>query len=243
VKRWLISILALLCIAAAARAQDFQSLMNAADTFYEKGDYKSAALYYEQGLAVIEAKAPGEDLLVASVHLRLGNCYLRMNNQNNALFHYFQALDRAKRGIVVDKKASAIMFGAYGAILDIYDQQGLTRPMLTITDEFIAFIDEYNKAPLPEDVIPKAAVNNFLAYCWAQKGDRLDEALALIEESLKSEPKSAAYLDTKGWILLKMGRVDEAKKVLAEALDRCKKDKEPCPVIENHLKKATGRAR
>jgi tetratricopeptide (TPR) repeat protein len=243
VKRALISMLVLLAVASAAAAQDLQSLMGAADAFYEKGDYRNAALYYEQGLAAIEAKAPGEDLLVATVHLRLGDCYLRMNNQNNALLHYFEALDRAKRGIVVDPKASGIVFGAYGAILDIYDQQELTKPMLAITDEFIAFIQEYNKSPLPEDVIPKAAVNNFLAYCWAQKGERLDEALALIEESLKSEPKDPAYLDTKGWILLKMGRVDEAKSVLTKALDLCKKDKDPCVVIETHLKKAAGRTR
>ena len=232
------------CLAAAAFAQDINSLFDMGEALFEKGDYRNAALYFEQGLVLVKTKAPDENVPIARIHLRIGQCYMAMNNYNNALFNFYEALDRAKRGIVVDRNgASAIMFGAYGSILDVYDQEGLTGPMLDVTDEFIAFIEEYNKSPLPEEVLPKAGVNNFLAYCWAQKGQRLDEALVLIEESLKSEPKSAAFLDTKGWVLLKMGKIEEAKKVLSKALDLCKKGEDSCFVIERHLKLATEQGR
>lgn len=227
--------------AAAAHAQDLDSLMATGDKLFEKGDYRSASLYYEEGLALVTAKAPEESLLIALIHMQLGRCYVMLNNDNTALINYHEALARAKREIVTDReKAARIIFGAYGSILDIYDRLGLTGPMLDVTDEFIAFIEDYRKSPLPEDVISPAQVDNFLAYCLAQKGDRLTEALTLVESALKTDPKSAAFLDTKGWVLLKMGRVEEAKTVLKDAVDLCKKGDDSCYVIERHLKIAAG---
>jgi tetratricopeptide (TPR) repeat protein len=135
------------------------------------------------------------------------------------------------------------MFSAYGAILDIYDSQGMGEPMLDITNDFIAFIEEYKKAPLSTDIIPQSEVDNFLAYCLAQKGERLNEALGLIDKALKTEPESAAFIDTRGWILLKLGRVSEARDELKKALGICKKADDNCTVIEKHLKKAQGETR
>ena len=76
------------CLAAAASAQDFKSLMGMGDALFEKKDYRNAALYYEQGLALAKTKAQGENLLIALIHMQLGQCYFRMNNLNNALFNY-----------------------------------------------------------------------------------------------------------------------------------------------------------
>lgn len=238
------SIALVLAAAAAAYAQDLNSLMAAGDSLFEKGDYRSAALYYEEGLSLVKAQAPGENLPIAVIHLQLGRCYVMLNNDNTALINYHEALFRAKLEIVNDReKAARIIFGAYGSILDIYDRLGLTGPMLGVTDEFIVFIEDYRTSPLPEDVISTGEVNNFLAYCLAQKGERLDEALRLVDSALKSEPKSAAFLDTKGWVLLKMGRVKEARGVLKDAVDLCKKGDESCYIIERHLKIATGDVR
>jgi tetratricopeptide (TPR) repeat protein len=237
----IICIIVLGLAAAAAHAQDLDSLMATGDKLFEKGDYRAASLYYEEGLALVTAKAPEESLLIALIHMQLGRCYVMLNNDNTALINYHEALARAKREIVTDQeKAARIIFGAYGSILDIYDRLGLTGPMLDVTDEFIAFIEDYRKSPLPEDVISPAQVDNFLAYCLAQKGDRLTEALTLVESALKTDPKSAAFLDTKGWVLLKMGRVEEAKTVLKDAVDLCKKGDDSCYVIERHLKIAAG---
>jgi tetratricopeptide (TPR) repeat protein len=240
----IICIIVLGLAAAAAHAQDLDSLMTTGDKLFEKGDYRSASLYYEEGLSLVMAKAPEESLLIALIHMQMGRCYVMLNNDNTALINYHEALSRAKREIVTDReKAARIIFGAYGSILDIYDRLGLSGPMLDVTDEFIAFIEDYRKSPLPEDVISPAQVDNFLAYCLAQKGDRLTEALTLIESALKTDPKSAAFLDTKGWVLLKMGRVEEARTVLKDAVDLCKKSEDSCYVIERHLKIAVGDVR
>ncbi len=243
-KRAAIVLLIVIALAAAAYAQDLDSLMRAGDSLFNKGDYRGAALYYEESLALVRTQAPEENLLIALIHMHLGRCYVMLNNDNPALINYHEALIRAKREIVTQReKAVSILFMAYGSILDIYDRLGMTGPMLTITDEFIAFIDDYRESPLAEDVISTAEVNNFLAYCLAQKGDRLNEALTLVDEALKSEPKSAAFLDTKGWVLVKMGKVEEARDVLKDALDICKKGDDSCYVIERHLKIASGDVR
>jgi tetratricopeptide (TPR) repeat protein len=243
-KRFFIITLFLLSWGTLAFSQDVTDVINMGDSLFKKGDYKNAALAYEEGVAVIEAKAPDEYIPIAVIRMQLGNCYLMMNNNNYALLNYHEALKDAKRGIVVDReRAVQIMFSAYGAILDIYDSQGMTGPMLDITDDFIAFIGEYKKAPLSTDIIPQSEVDNFLAYCLAQKGERLDEALGLIDKALKTEPESAAFIDTRGWILLKMGRVTEARDELKKALGICKKADDNCTVIEKHLKKALGETR
>ncbi len=231
-------------LATAVYAQDLNSLMATGDALFKKGDYRGASLYYEESLSLVAAKAPNENLIIAYIHMQLGGCYVMLNNDNTALINYHAALTRAKPEIVTDReKAARIMFGAYGSILDIYDRLGLTEPMRATTDEFIAFIEDYRRSPLPEDVISTAAVNNLLAYCLAQKGDRLKEALVLAESALKADPKSAAFLDTKGWVLLKMGRVEEARDILKDAVDLCKKGEDSCYVIERHLKIAAGEMR
>lgn len=72
---------------------------------------------------------------------------------------------------------------------------------------------------------------NYLAYTWAEKGVRLDEANRLVNEALNAEPENAAYLDTKGWILFKSGRVFDALQFLLRAAEYDKDE----PVILDHV--------
>lgn len=51
---------------------------------------------------------------------------------------------------------------------------------------------------------------NALGYTLADQTDRFDEALELIEKALNGAPDSPAILDSMGWVLLKLGRLDEA---------------------------------
>lgn len=51
------------------------------------------------------------------------------------------------------------------------------------------------------------AMNN-LAYSWAERNVRLDEAQPLIKRVLAVEPDNSSYLDTLGWILFKQGRYE-----------------------------------
>jgi len=53
-------------------------------------------------------------------------------------------------------------------------------------------------------------VLNYLAYMWAESGQKLDKALEYVNRALKLVPNSAAYLDTRGWIYFKQKHYAEA---------------------------------
>lgn len=207
------------------------------DKLFESKEYLKAAEYYEQGLKIVINTSPTEEALIGLIHIRIARCYYQTSNFNEALLNFSEALKRGNNAKAIDpNEANIIIFTSYGSILDIYDNIGLEKQMLKVTDEFTAFIKEYQKAPLPEDQIPKSNVNNFLAYCYAQKGENLEEALRLIDEALKDEPDSYAMMDTKGWVLYKMGETKKALKLLEKALKKCEKNKDKCTVIERHFK-------
>ncbi len=73
-------------------------------------------------------------------------------------------------------------------------------------------------------------LKNFLAYLWAEAGKRLDEANRLVTDALRQKPENAAYLDTKGWILFKLGRHYDALQWLLKAAETDKEE----PVILDH---------
>lgn len=58
---------------------------------------------------------------------------------------------------------------------------------------------------------------NHLGYLWAEKGENLDRARAMIEVALKAEPENPAYLDSMGWVLFKLGKPAEALVFLEKA--------------------------
>ena len=83
-------------------------------------------------------------------------------------------------------------------------------------------------------------LKNFLAYHWAEAATRLDEADRLVSDALLLQPDNAAYLDTKGWVLFKLGRYYEALQWLLKAAELDKEE----PEIFDHagdVLKAVGR--
>lgn len=64
----------------------------------------------------------------------------------------------------------------------------------------------------------KALFQNNFSYSLAQRGEKLDYALDLVDDALKQEPENGAYLDTKGWVLFKMGKYEESLKYIQNSL-------------------------
>ena len=62
-----------------------------------------------------------------------------------------------------------------------------------------------------------AGALNYLGYMLANRGQKLPDALALIDRALAVEPGNPAYLDSRGWALFKMGRTTEAEAPLRQA--------------------------
>jgi len=59
---------------------------------------------------------------------------------------------------------------------------------------------------------------NNLGYFLAERNEKLDEALKLIQEAVKSEPENSSYLDSLGWVYFKLGKLDLAEENLKKAL-------------------------
>lgn len=73
---------------------------------------------------------------------------------------------------------------------------------------------------------------NYLAYMWAERGERLDAALRYVREALKREPNNGAFLDTLGWIYYQQGRYQEAEVELRRALAALPEED---PTVLDHL--------
>jgi tetratricopeptide (TPR) repeat protein len=73
---------------------------------------------------------------------------------------------------------------------------------------------------------------NYLGYMWAERGEKLDRARGLIEKALKAEPKSAAYLDSMGWVLFKLNQPKAALNYLLQAVAL---NGEPDATLYDHL--------
>ncbi len=70
-------------------------------------------------------------------------------------------------------------------------------------------------AESPDD----AASANYVGYMWADRGERLEEALRLIRRAVELEPDNPAYQDSLGWVHFRLGNLDEAERWLRLAAD------------------------
>jgi len=72
---------------------------------------------------------------------------------------------------------------------------------------------------------------NYLGYMWVDRGERVEEGLALIEQAVAAEPDNGNYQDSLGWARYRQGRFEEAVTILERAVSV-----EPgSAVINDHL--------
>jgi len=64
-----------------------------------------------------------------------------------------------------------------------------------------------------------ALVNNNYAYSLSERGERLKEALRMVEIAISADPNNTSYLDTIGWVYFKLGDYREAKVNLEKAIE------------------------
>jgi tetratricopeptide (TPR) repeat protein len=72
---------------------------------------------------------------------------------------------------------------------------------------------------------------NYLAYSLAEMNTDLDKALAMAEKAVALQPRDAYIRDTHGWVLYRMGRFEDAVKILELA----HKTKPEESIIAEHL--------
>ncbi|WP_296596903.1 tetratricopeptide repeat protein [Phenylobacterium sp.] len=72
---------------------------------------------------------------------------------------------------------------------------------------------------------------NYLGYAWIDRGERLDEAMGMVEKAVASNPRSGAIVDSLGWAHYRLGDYKKAVEVLEQAVELEAGD----PEINNHL--------
>lgn len=85
-------------------------------------------------------------------------------------------------------------------------------------------LDKYNIAIeilenfASRDSVPPELLNN-LAYALCEANKDMERALNYVNRALDAQPDNYIYLDTKAWILYKLGRSEEAKYYIQRALE------------------------
>ncbi|OHB30378.1 MAG: hypothetical protein A2790_17355 [Phenylobacterium sp. RIFCSPHIGHO2_01_FULL_69_31] len=72
---------------------------------------------------------------------------------------------------------------------------------------------------------------NYLGYAWIDRGERLQEAMGMVERAVASNPRSGAIVDSLGWAHYRLGDYKKAVEVLEQAVELEAGD----PEINNHL--------
>lgn len=73
---------------------------------------------------------------------------------------------------------------------------------------------------------------NYYGYMLADKGIKLQKAREMIEKAVQQEPKNAAYIDSLGWVLFRLGKNEEG---LAQIQKAIQLTEEPDATLYEHL--------
>lgn len=72
---------------------------------------------------------------------------------------------------------------------------------------------------------------NYLGYAWIDRGERLQEAMGMVEKAVAANPRSGAIVDSLGWAHYRLGDYKKAVEILEGAVELEAGD----PEINNHL--------
>ncbi len=145
------------------------------------------------------------------VHIALANIYMRLKRWNEA----GEQLDLAEP-LATKQDDKVYVYFLRGALAEHQkhydDAEEQFRKVLAI--------DPNNSMTL-----------NYLGYMQADRGVKLDEALAMIQKAVKEEPQNYAYLDSLGWAYFKLGQYQLSEDNLRRATERNASD----PTVHDHL--------
>ena len=145
----------------------------------------------------ILALSPNSDKFIQdfTVQYLLGTAYYQLQDFNNAKLHLAQALS-------------------------IYPESRNTKHNLALIYDSTEMWDDSDKLYLEliaTDSTDAQAFNNY-AYSLVERGENVDFALELATNAIRLSPRSAAYLDTVGWIYYKLDRFEDALKYIRKSL-------------------------
>lgn len=79
-----------------------------------------------------------------------------------------------------------------------------------------------------------STLNNY-AYYLAQNGERLNDALIMIEDALKQSSDNVNVIDTYAWVLYQLGRYEDAKKQIERCANLSERQGGASDTVKEHL--------
>lgn len=211
------------------RVRDYLGLM-----YEERKDYENAILAYEANLEI-------EPSFYDS-RLHLGFLAYRLKRYDEAIPHLDKAVD-----LHPERPESHLLLGLTYLAMEQYRLATSTFELgiehhPTFPDLHFNLGAAYDKLHQFEDVVKEmekvlsldadhADALNYLGYTYADRGINIEEALRLTKRAVSLKPNNGYYVDSLGWALFKMGRVEEALVEIQRALELVKDD----PIIFEHL--------
>jgi tetratricopeptide (TPR) repeat protein len=186
----------------AARKHDRAAVV-AADALARDADHPRLTRYRAQALAGAGRAAEGLKLIEDAAAREPSSRELALGLADTYAEHKrFDDAIRVVQGVEAQSESDTELVLRLGAL---YEEAG------RVADAEREFRKVLAKDPLDANAL------NYLGYMLADRGDRLPESVELIQRALKVEPDNPAYLDSLGWALFKMGRLDDAEPPLTRA--------------------------
>ena len=132
---------------------------------------------------------------------RARRAYIVEANALRETGHYAEARARLNRGLIQFPGDTGLLY-LRGLVHEREDNIGLAEA------DFRAILEHD-----PDNV----AALNALGYTLADRTERYQEALELIQQAYAQEPDDAAIIDSYGWVLYRLGRLEEAETHLRRA--------------------------
>jgi len=106
------------------------------------------------------------------------------------------------------------------ALLRDPDDQGLLYSQALLAEKMGRYeLAEKNLSHILEQDPDNVSALNALGYALADRSTRYQEALGYIQKAVELRPHSAAILDSMGWVLYRLGRLDESLNYLRQSLE------------------------
>ena len=199
------------------------------DSYYYLGSIAEQQKNYAKGISWYKQVIHGQHKLSASIRiaqlLALQGKLVEARAHINELIKKDPGLSVRLRVIEIDlltkaKDYSTAMQVANQSLLDNEGDVDLlyARSMLAEKVDDLALAEADLRKILEQDKDNVHALNA-LGYTLADRTVRLQEALGYIERALKLSPTEPAILDSMGWVLYRLGRMEEAIAFLRQALD------------------------
>ena len=178
--------------------------------------------FRKNAAGVLHALADIPSTESAAIRAHLANLYLAQDKPVSAIREFEAALAIVEKEPLQAAVLNPRFYFWFGVALD---QAKKTERAIEMLETCLANDPEF------------ADALNYLAYLWAVRGERLDEALRHAQTALALDPRNAAYLDTLGWIYYQQGRYADALQYLQQADALQPNDAE----ILTHIEKVRGK--